>query len=202
MAQDDHDDTGRGEARYKLPESVHVALRHEIIEAERAGSDFLKWKLIAAATVASIGVGFWNSARPMAADAKLLICLVPLICAYVDMVSLDLAVRITVIASFLRTKCHDPYETYVQTLRGRDDNPFRFAPIAIHGSSLVVSLVILGLGLYGASADWNRFQSHAFVTAGLSGSGITILLWNVYTARIRRVLSRETSSKRRKPAAG
>lgn len=173
----------------RVSDQVYVVLRNEIIEAERSGSDFLKWKLIAAATVASVSVGFWTPAKEQATDARLIVCLIPLICAYVDMVSLDLAIRTIVIATFLRT-FGDPYEAYVHRLRRRDDNPFHAATIASHGSSLAASVLILGLGLFGSGRGWNPFHSNAFITSGVLGVLLTALLWNLYKTRFRRVAMR------------
>jgi hypothetical protein len=169
---------------HEYPILLRAELRREIVEAQRSGSDLLKWKLIAAATVASIGVGFWN--RPSGSvDTKVIICLVPLICAYVDTVSLDLAVRTMVIASFLRNHCDDEYEHHVQFVRQLRHNPFMAAPIAIHASSLVSSLIVASLGVYGNSAHWATVETAAFLTAGIIGAAVAILQYLVYSSRVR-----------------
>jgi hypothetical protein len=177
--------SGLSDARYAI-------LRQEIIEAQRSGTDILKWKLIAVASVASIGVGLWvpTKGQPVT-DARLILCVIPIICAYADMVSLDLAVRILVIANYLRIT-RDPYEEYVYELRGRDDNPFHAASIASHGSSLAASLLILGLGLVGAARRWDTFHISAFITGGVLGAVATGALWAVYKTRVRRLAVRKS----------
>jgi hypothetical protein len=173
----------------RISEQAYVVLRAEIIEAQRSGADFLKWKLIAAATVASVGVGFWSPQNAQSIDSRLIICLIPLICAYVDMVSLDLAIRTFVIATFLRN-AGDRYENYVHRMRRREDNPFHAASIASHGSSLAASILILSLGLFGAGRKWEQFHVNAYVTSGILGIVLTVLLWNLYKTRVRRITMR------------
>lgn len=159
-----------------------ASLRSEIIESQKSGADFLKWKLIATATVASIlaGVGQKEAAPE---ELHLLIFLIPLICAYVDLVSLDLAVRILTIGAYLRTH-GDVYEQWVERVRTTEGkNPFAFAPIAVHGSSLAISLTILLVGWYGRGHAWNPDRVRAYVLAGIGGAIIAVLLWHFYRSR-------------------
>jgi len=177
MANDDY-------ASADLPVPIIQSLRAEIIEAERSGAELLKWKLIAASAVASLALGLRPQSSPQAvkpADShiQLIICLVPLICSYVDMVSLDIAVRIQVIGAFLREH-EDTYENWVQELRGADRNPFRFAPFAVHGSSLVVSLLVLGIGLVGAGLGWQLVDVVTFAASGVLGVIAVAALQRLY----------------------
>jgi len=174
-----------------MSDEKYVALRNEIIDAHRSAADFLKWKLIAVASVASVGVGFWAPATGQLPDARLIICLIPLICAYVDMVHLDLAVRVQLIATFLRN-CRDPYENYVDQLRGRADNPFDADMNAVHGSSIIASVILLVAGIIGSSRSWSRFHVDSFITSGVLGIVATAFLRNVYESRKKRIGSRST----------
>ena len=76
----------------ELSESVRANLRSEIVEAQKLGADFLKWKLIGIAAVGSLALGL---SEKKADEYPLLLCLIPLICAYTDIISLDLVTRIT-----------------------------------------------------------------------------------------------------------
>ncbi len=184
------------EERRVYPDSLRAELRREIVEAQRIGADFLKWKLIATATVASVAVGFWKADSPPAIDAKFLLCLIPLICAYVDMVSLDLAVRTMVIANFLRTRCHDAYEKHVHSLRDHSTNPFSAAPIAIHASSGIASALVAFTGLYGASnRNWDPVAVSAFQMFGILGIALAVLQAVIYNLRIRQLDDREPKRK-------
>lgn len=169
-----------------LQPTTSQALRTEIVEAEKTGADFLKWKLIGTATVASIALSMSSPTSPAAPDALLMLCLIPLICAYVDMVSLDLVIRIIVIAAFLRDK-EDPYELFVQRLRGSDENPFSFAPTAIHLSSITVNLLIIAVGIFGTTRSWPRLHVTTFLVAGILGSIISSVLWIVHSMRVRHI---------------
>jgi hypothetical protein len=115
--------------------NTFAALRSEVVHAQQMGSDFLKWKLIGAASVASVGLGFGERSSTALVDASLLICLIPLICAYVDLARLDLVVRVVVIARFLSIN-GDQYEQFVEELRKLPDEPFRFSTMAVHLSSV------------------------------------------------------------------
>ena len=153
-----------------------AALRSEIVQAQQMGSDFLKWKLIGAASVASLGLGLGTSSRLVPADASFLICLIPLICAYVDLARLDLVVRVVSIARFLSIS-GDRYEQFVDSLRESPDKPFRFATIAVHLSSAAMNVLIVGAGMYGCRNEWPKLRVDAFITVGLLGLAVTVLLW-------------------------
>jgi hypothetical protein len=116
---------------YSISDTKYVVLRTEIIETEKSSADFLKWKLIAVATVASVAVGFLASTKEAPKpDIRLIICLAPLICAYADMVGVDLAVRTMLIANFL-WRCGDPYETHIHNLRERGTGGRTIAPTVV-----------------------------------------------------------------------
>lgn len=198
-----HGPARRSEDNEKMLSETMPILRREIVESQRSGADFLKWKLIATATVASIALGL--RAHPVTGlepqkggpPVQLIICLIPLICAYVDMVSLDLAIRILAIGAFLRAH-GDVYENWVQDERGSDENPFRFAPVAVHGSSFIVSFLILGVGLVGASLKWESFEVAAYVTSGLLGTAVTIVLSYLYYDRKKHLASTYPGSRRKR----
>ena len=77
-------------------------LRTEIIESEKSRIDLLKWKFIVIAALGSIalGVGIKNSSQ-IPQEATL--CLIPLVCVYVDLLCKHLNLRILVISRFIRT---------------------------------------------------------------------------------------------------
>ena len=121
-------------------------LRAEIIESQKAQADFLKWKLISVATVASISLGLASTSNPTVEGAKLLLCLVPLICAYVDLTSLHIMIRIIMIGIYLK-RVGNAYEGFVFEVRNRTaTSPFVFEAVALHGSSVAFNAIIVGLG--------------------------------------------------------
>lgn len=95
-------------------------LRTEIIESQKFKVDLLKWKLLLAAGLGGAGLGGagLGAAAQTAARAgdqaaaqagsgmPLLLALIPLVCAFVDVVCYHNDLRIMVIARFLRTDPH------------------------------------------------------------------------------------------------
>src|SRR5271165_2912328 len=120
------------------------ALRDEIIESQKSQADFLKWKLISVAAVVSVSLGF---AQPgPGPGARLLLCLVPFICLYVDLISLHIMIRIITIGIYLKLS-GNRYERFAFEVREKSaTSPFVFEVVALHGSSLVFNVIILVLG--------------------------------------------------------
>lgn len=160
----------------KVTPQLLSALRAELIETEKTGADFVKWKLIAVAAVASLalGVGQQRNGDP---PPRALICLIPLICAYVDLMSADLAVRILSIAAFLRSE-GDVYEQWVQQRRTmRWQNPFALAPMAVHGSSVAINFAVLIFAMFGTT---DKPAICMYTVAGFVGLLLAIWLWIIY----------------------
>lgn len=88
-------------------------LRAEILKSEETRLDFLKYKLVAAATLAAVafGLGTW---KPNDHDVQLLFVLplIPFVCVYVDAVCYHDTLRILVIAKYLRCS-GDTYEQFL-----------------------------------------------------------------------------------------
>lgn len=80
------------------------AFKNEIVEAEKGRTDLLKWKLILVATLGAIGLGISNpssTSKPML-SLHLALCLIPLVCVYVDLLCKHLQMRILVISEFFQ----------------------------------------------------------------------------------------------------
>lgn len=150
-----------------------TALRQEIIESQKSQAELLKWKLIATAAVAGAGLGIQVPA--LKSDARLLVCLIPLICAYVDLLSLHIVVRIIVIARFLRLQ-GDPYETFLHEYRNRREKPFSFELMALHGSSRAISGIVFAFGVWGYLAQWQPLVWGAYLSCGLIGFVLAMVL--------------------------
>jgi len=163
-----------------------AALRSEIVQAQQMGSDFLKWKLIGTASVAALGLGLGESSPMVSSETNLLICLIPLICAYVDLARLDLVVRVVSIARFLSIS-GDRYEQFIDELRESPVKPFMFAPIAVHLSSAVMNILIFGAGVYGRNNGWPHLRANVFMLVGAVGLIATLLLWWKHNSMIRKI---------------
>jgi hypothetical protein len=190
----------------KLPEeNCEPVLRQEIIEAEKTQADYLKWKLISVAGIASIFLSFKvvNSY-----DLSILLCLIPLICTYVDLISVHLMLRIVVIGTYLRKTKQElgqpdyidvkDYETFVSNILGEVRSsplsPFGLELTAIHGSTLILSVIILIYGYKLASS--NASLAYLYFVSGFIGIIFTILIFATFGKRVRKIA--ETSIEKKK----
>ena len=168
------------------PERYQI-LRSEIIESQKTQAEFLKWKLISIAAVASLSLGFATTTNPTIEGAKLLLCLVPFICAYVDLTSLHIMVRIIAIGLYLK-QAGDEYEKFVFAARTTSSaNPFVFEAIALHGSSVAfnVTIIVLGFALPQGPDNWPAQYLTAYVLSGSVGLVATLFFWLWYTIRLK-----------------
>jgi hypothetical protein len=129
-------------------------LRQEILQAQSVRSDLLKWKLGLVGGLGAAGLGFAGSNRLGHAD--LVLCAIPPVCVYVDLLCRHLSLRILVIGSFLRSRGDgDPslkrladYEERVDEARQR--GAFDLEEWALAWSSYALSLAVAVYGVIGA----------------------------------------------------
>lgn len=158
-------------------------LREEILQAQRVRSDLLKWKLGLVGALGSAGLGFAGTTELRHAD--LVLCAIPPVCVYVDLLCRHLSLRILVIGRFIRgSKAKDgaarmlsSYEEYVERARelpsakeGRPRSAFALEDWALSGSTYALSIAIAVYGIYLAS-----IFSIPFVISGAMGLFITWL---------------------------
>lgn len=131
------------------PTSDRIAkLPEEIIEAHKARSDYLKWKLILVAALGTAGLGLHDKLE----EVYLFLALIPLVCIYVDLLCVTLKVRVIVIGTFFANECRDTYERFTQ----RNRQVFKTEDWAQHYSTYVVCMIVAGIGLFGRT-----FAAHA-----------------------------------------
>ncbi len=112
-------------------------LRSEILEAHNARSDLLKWKLVLVAGLGTIGLGLTQEI-----GHPFVLVGIPLVCAYVDLLTRHLTLRIHVIGDFLRGRdasgpddaLYREYEAFVE----RNRSAFDFEDWALYLSSIVL----------------------------------------------------------------
>jgi hypothetical protein len=168
-----------------VPETSPQSLRTEIIESQKSQADYLKWKLISVGAIGTITLASSGDTN------KLLACLVPLLCAYVDLISIHLMIRIITIGAYLRER-GDKYEVYTFTLRERSwQSPYIFEVTALHGSSLAFDVIILVAGFVSIFTKHYFLSfpvSITFIFCGLAGIVWTGFLFFLYGSRQREVL--------------
>lgn len=116
-------------------------LRTEIVESEKARIDFLKYKLMAIASLGAIGLGFSEQNINAKIASDYVLCIIPFVCAYVDLLCYHNTIRILVIACFLNHN-NDPYEGYIGKL---SDTRYLFnmEDFVLHWSSIALSFFIM-----------------------------------------------------------
>ncbi|WP_028587238.1 hypothetical protein [Desulfocurvus vexinensis] len=155
-------------------------LRDEIIETQRGHLDMVKWKIVLVAALGAVGLGFQGAGTPggggrAALPAHYVLCLIPFVCAYCDLMLCTLLLRMYAIGAFLHRQGAAQgallarYEHCIDSLRrGRDQHGglFSFEGLAVFGSSFLFSalvfLVLVSLGEF------------ALGLSGLAGVGFTL----------------------------
>ncbi len=142
-----------GDAQVRAAEIT--ALRHEIVELQKARIDLLKYKLLAVAALGAIGIGVGNYHTDGMAHPELVLAIIPLVCIYVDVLCFHNTIRILVIAQFLK-KSGDLYERFMGTLSDntvvneREEDAgyfFRMEDWALEWSTIIICLSLLIWGV-------------------------------------------------------
>jgi hypothetical protein len=148
----------------KLSDEHDKGLRTEIIETEKQQADYLKWKFIVIAALASVAVGI-DSNRNV---NPWLLCLVPPVCLYVDLICLHLSLRIITIGAYLRTQ-DVQYENIMFALRREGRNSVVFEDVAIRYSSVLVNLMVMGLSFLDSQ--------HWYWPLGTGATSLVLTVW-------------------------
>lgn len=90
-------------------------VRQEILESQKIRNEFLKYKLFTVAAIASVGLGLSGAKGSPVINVEYLLCLIPLVCLYIDIICYHNNCRIRAIARFLE-HTGDRYENYLVKL--------------------------------------------------------------------------------------
>jgi hypothetical protein len=115
-------------------------LRNEVVESQKARIDLLKWKVILAATLGATGLGIGDKGH---VRDYLVLGLIPLACAYVDVVCAHNSLRIYVIARYLRGVPADEGAAY-EKLCLQNRATFRLEDFALVWATLGATLAVIG----------------------------------------------------------
>lgn len=170
-------------------------LRNELIESQKVRSDLLKWKLLIIAGVGGAALGF-SSASPGPRNAHLALAILPLACAYVDLLCRHLSLRNKAIGLFFEHSFHSPshlkqYEAFYAKLSSSAWKNYSLESLALLGLTVFISIAIIPIGiLTGGGEDWSPYKwpTGLFYGSGLVGlvSAIGIQLWYVKLKRAAR----------------
>jgi hypothetical protein len=151
------------------------------LQAQSARSDLLKWKLGLVGVIGGIGLGLAGSRS--SAHADLVLCVIPLVCAYVDLLARHLSLRMLVIGGFIREKCKatplQGYENYAQDHR----KAFGLEESAVTWSTVVISAGVCAFGVVVLLEPAKDPIGWAFIGTALVGSLLTVLVWRAYKTR-------------------
>ena len=167
-------------------------LRAEIVDAEKARVDFQKWKLVLVAGLgaAGLGLGGANSQPHLQ-----LLCVIPLVCGYVDLLCKHITLRIMVIGTYVR-KLNEgsrapgsvlDYEGFVEKTR-KKVQPFELEDWVMDGSTLVLSAAITAYGIWA----WRKFPFLSidvwpYLVSGVLGLFMFALVRFVGNSKLRRL---------------
>ncbi len=119
------------------------ALRQEIMQAQATRIDLLKWKLALVSGLGAAGLGLQVSGGAVIlANVGYLLAMIPLVCAYVDLLLQHTNLRILVIARFLREQ-QDIYEVFCHVKR----NIYVLEDWALKTSTRFLCLAVAAYGL-------------------------------------------------------
>jgi len=155
-------------------------LRDEIIAAQNARIDLLKWKLIIVSALAAAGLGI--GATKDTTNFPLVLCCIPIVCAYVDLLCQHLTLRMLVIGRFIRTQSAQSvtqdagkniisYEIFVDRAEVRP--AFVLESYALIYSSALLSVAVI---IYG----FTRPGWKPYLLSGLIGLALTAIVNLVY----------------------
>jgi hypothetical protein len=165
-------------------------LADEVIEAQKARSDLLKWKVVLVAALSAVGFGF-ASKTPRAEYNDLALCCIPLVCAYVDMLCRHLSLRISVIGHYRKARgaetdkgqdegYYKGYEALVETCENK--GVFSLERFVVVASSVVFCALVACLP-YGLRyiGDTPRLPHGDIVAAGgLVGVALAFMVQMAY----------------------
>jgi hypothetical protein len=169
-------------------------LHDEIIASQNARARIWNWKLILISVLAAAGLGISVGASPNT-GTPLVLCCIPVVCAYADLLCNHLSVRNHLIGAWRRTRHRSvefkEYERFAQSLK--DKGVWRLEWWAVYSSSIAanVGLVLVGAGKGGgdlhAAGQVLLFRSSpafgAVAVSGLLGILATALVWRAARSR-------------------
>ena len=172
-------------------------LRTEIIESQKARNDLMKWKLLLVSGLGAAGLGFSEHSGTF--RAELVLCCIPFVCAYVDLVCNHLSLRIRVIGKFISSTviedntitCIKAYEKFVDAkIRGSGiPGNGEIGAFDLENWALIGSSILLSLGLVGY-AFWIGLQAGSpFMLSGILGILASIIIQQSAAARRKKIES-------------
>lgn len=150
-------------------------LRIELIESQKVRSYLLKWKLLIISGVGGAALGFsGNTSGPR--DAHMALAILPIACAYVDLLCWHLSLRNKIIGLFFKNSVHSPlhlqqYEEFYADVFPSGGKNFSLEQFGLWGLTIFVSITVIPVGILVGGEDWCplKWPTTLFYGSGLVG---------------------------------
>jgi hypothetical protein len=165
--------------------STPEALREEIRQGQAARTDLMRWKLLIVSGIGGVGLGLAGSGDG-AGNSVLVLGVLPLACAYVDLLCWHLDLRMQVIGEYLR-KAQDEYEGHVW----RNTKHFGLEILATLWSSVAISALVGAIGIhYGRHREPPKLRDpltmKVLVLASVLGTCLVVTAYFLHRRKNRR----------------
>lgn len=171
-----------------------IHLGTEVTESQKVRSDLQKWKVIAVAALAAVGLGISTSQTKF----ELALCVIPFVMAYIDALCGHADLRIHAIARWHRTRKAAELESdreyrYMQAYerfaeQAGEQGAYRLQGWTRLWSSLCVNALLVAVAATPATRDALAFEYYVAV-CGAVGLVVTLAISH-YLARTRQALDR------------
>ncbi len=174
-------------------------LRTELVEAQKARTDFIKWKLLLVSGLGAAGLGFTKSSSLPYAD--LVLCCIPFVCAYTDLMCRHLSLRVVVIGEYISSMSVEnsefryltEYEKFSDKARTMNENGKRISAFGLEGKVYRASSLLLSVAVIIYSVITWKLSAIPILFSGIIGIILTFWIERSYQVRIKgiRKLSNE-----------
>lgn len=172
-------------------------IESEPVESQKVRSDLLKWKIILVASLGAIGFGF-SSKVPAIRYTDLVLCCIPLLCAYVDVLCRHLSLRIKVIGRFRNVRGaetgegQDPryyrdYESFVEAVGKKGVFSLESTAVFLSSAIFCLSLAYLPIALTSIENAPQLPNGEIIMSSGILGFALIVIIEVVYRLFLRKV---------------
>jgi hypothetical protein len=180
------------------------SLRAEIVKAEEQRHELFKWKLALVATLGATGLGL-SSMEAVGEGIDYVLCMIPVVCAYVDLLCRHMNLRIIVIGRFLMLGgvSHEQYEKFANRARhmaavsgggsGGKLDAYRLEDWGLEWSTGILSGALIAYGvmamLFRPASFLPFLHAGAFILSGIVGVVLSLVIKREYERRWRAIQS-------------
>jgi hypothetical protein len=158
-----------------------------IIDTQKTQADFMKWKLITSAAIGSAAMGLYSHQDDgLFERLKYLICLIPLVCAYVDAMFVHLWFRIKIIGRYFREYSFSGFGKYEKAIEGYREGKsvcFSFERRMVFISSIILNLLVIVFASITDGCIWQTDKILIYLLFSIAGILFTLFCWFLVVKR-------------------